>query len=57
MIIKYRNKFLRKIFKRKYAIKIYMTFDNAAFIKDYLEEKIDKTAVGELKKGLENILK
>ena len=56
MIIKYRNKFIQKFFKRKYEIKIYMTVDNADYLKEYLNAEIDKTSVGMLKKGLEKLL-
>lgn len=54
MIIKY-NKPLFNL--RKHYIKVYLTLDEADYLKDYLEERIDQTAVGELKKGLEKLLK
>lgn len=57
---KMKIKKIRSIFKKSnldYYVKVYLTFDEANYIKDYLEERIDKTAVGELKKGLEKLLK
>ena len=56
MKIKYKKPWF-KYKNTKHYVKIYLTFDEAHYIKDYLEEKIDKTAVGELKKGLEKLLK
>lgn len=47
---------LYRFFRSKYDVKVYLTFDEADYLKNYLEERIDKTAVGELKKGLEKLL-
>lgn len=56
MKIKY-HKPVFKYYNTKHYITISLTMDEANYIKDYLEIKIENNPVGILKKGLEKILK